>query len=554
MNNPFSSLLAELKESSPLRHLGFRHFYFGTIGSALGYTMQATVAAWLMATITPSPLMVALVQTASTAPTLLFGLIGGALADIVDRRKIILVAQSVLLVATATLGTITLTGWINPPSLLLLTFMVGVGFTFYQPAQQANVNELVPPRDLHRAVALGAVAFNVARAAGPALAGAIAAWAGSGSAFLVSAVCFTIMIHAARQLKPRARNLPGVPERLLSGVLSGMRFVRHSPGMRALVFRNFSFAVCASAFWALLPVLARDQLHLGAGGFGLLSAGFGLGAVTGAISIPSQLRRRPLHTVVLSAILLWILAILLIAATDSTVLAVLGTYAAGMAWVCVFASLTAGTQSTAPAWVRARAVGTSIVAVQASLAVGSILWGTLASATGTHVALATSALALVIMQGLSYRIRVVLGSEADVTPGFQLPELAMALQPMADDGPVLVQVEYRIPRAQREEFLQAIRAVEPTRRRNGAMSWRVFADIAEEGRFVERFIISSWAEYVRLRSRATVADRSAHTAIEKFQEAGTPIRVSRLIGVDLSNARFASAVPTIVDRDGGDAG
>ena len=180
--------------------------------------------------------------------------------------------------------------------------------------------------------------------------------------------------------------------------------------------------------------------------------------------------------------------------------------------------------------------------------------GTLASATGTHVALAISALALVIMQGLSYRIRVVLGSEADVTPGFQLPELAMALQPMADDGPVLVQVEYRIPRAQREEFLHAIRAVEPTRRRNGAMSWRVFADIAEEGRFVERFIISSWAEYVRLRSRATVADRAAHTAIEKFQEAGTPIRVSRLIGVDLSNARFASAVPTIVDRDGGDAG
>lgn len=530
--------------------MAFRHFYFGTIGSALGYTMQATVAAWLMATITPSPLMVALVQTASTTPTLLFGLIGGALADIVDRRKIILVAQSILLVATAILGTATLTNWITPPILLALTFVVGAGFTFYQPAQQANVNELVPPKDLHRAVALGAVAFNVARAAGPALAGAIAAWLGSGSAFLASAVCFTIMIYAARQLKPRAHTLPGVPERLLSGVQSGLRFVRHSPGMRALVFRNFSFAVCASAFWALLPVIARDQLQLGAGGFGLLSAGFGLGAILGAISIPAQLQRRSLYSVVLSANLLWTLAILLIAVTDLTIFAVAGTFAAGMAWVCVFASLTAGTQSTAPAWVRARAVGTSIVAVQASLAIGSIIWGTLASAAGTHIALATSAVALIVMQGLSYRIRVVLGSEADVTPGFQLPELAMALQPMADDGPVLIQVEYRIPRERRDKFLQAIRTVEPTRRRNGAMSWRVFADLGEEGRFVERFIISSWAEYVRLRSRGTVADRAAHTAIEEFQQAGVPIRVSRLIGVDLGNARVASDVPTIEDIDG----
>ena len=550
MKNPFSSLLAELKETSPLRHPAFRLFYFGTIGSALGYTMQSTIAAWLMATITPSPLMVALVQTASTAPTLLFGLLGGTLADIVERRKIIFATQVVLLVATAILGIAALTGWINPPTLLALTFMVGVGFSFYQPAQQSNVNELVPPKDLQRAVALGAVAFNVARAIGPALAGGIAAWLSTGSAFLASAACFTLMIYVSRQLKAREHTLPGVPERLLSGVLSGLRFVRHSPGMRALVFRNFSFAVCASAFWALLPVIARDQLQLGAGGFGLLSGGFGLGAILGAISISTQLRHRSLHTVVVTANLLWMLAILLIAATDLTALAVFGTFAAGMAWVSVFASLTAATQSTAPAWVRARAVGTSIVAVQASLAIGSIFWGALASATGTHIALAASAVTLLVLQGLSYRIRVVLGTEEDVTPGFQLPELAMALQPMPDDGPVVIQVEYRISRQQRENFLQAIRAVEPTRRRNGAMSWRVFADLGEEGRFVERFIISSWAEYVRLRSRATVADRAAHTAVEEFQQAGVPIRVSRLIGVDLSNARFASDAPTIADIDG----
>jgi hypothetical protein len=215
-----------------------------------------------------------------------------------------------------------------------------------------------------------------------------------------------------------------------------------------------------------------------------------------------------------------------------------------MAWVTVLASLTSGTQSTAPAWVRARAVATSLVAVQASLAVGSVLWGALASATGTHIALAVSAITLLTMYGLSYRIRVVLGAEEDVKPGFQLPEFSMALSPKPDDGPVLIQVEYRIPQVQREKFLEAIRTVEPTRLRNGAMSWRVFADLGEEGKYVERFIVSSWAEYVRLRNRATIADRSVHAAIEQFQQQGVPIHVSRLIGVDLNLAKVEADSPT----------
>ncbi len=536
MNNPFSSLIVEFKESSPLRHRTYRLFYFGMIGSALGYTMQSTVAAWLMATITPSPFMVALVQTATSLPTLLFGLIGGTLADIVERRKIILITQFALLAATTILGIAAFTGLISPPSLLLLTFLVGVGFTFYQPAQQSSVNELVPPTEIHSAVALGAVAFNMARAVGPALAGGIVAWLSSGSGFLVSAVCFTFMIYAMRQTKPREHPIPGIPEQLFSGVISGLRFVRHSPGMRALVFRNFSFVICASAYWGLIPVIARDQLHLGADGFGLLCAGFGVGAIISALTIPSQLRTRSLNSVIVSANLLWALAVILIAVTNITALAVAGTFTAGMAWVCVLAGLTSGTQSTAPAWVRARAVATSLVAVQASLAIGSLLWGALASAAGTHIALGASAITLLVIHSLSYRIKVVLGTEEDIKPGFPLPEFAMALHPMPDDGPVLIQVEYRISIDQREKFLQAIREVEPTRLRNGAMSWRVFADLSEQGKFVERFIISSWAEYVRLRNRATVADRTAFKAIEQFQQPGIPIHVSRLIGVDLNHS------------------
>ncbi len=531
---PFA-LFSGFTPSSPLRHQRFRLFYFASIGVALGYTMQATVSAWLMATMTPSPLMVALVQTASTAPTLVFGLLAGSLADIVERRRIILGTQILLFAATMLLGAATLAGLMTPLGLLLLTFVIGAGFTLYLPAQQASVNDLVGRADLPGAVALGAVAFNVARAVGPALAGGLAAWFGTGSALLASGVFFVGMIAVMRTWAPADSALPGVPETLFSGIESGLRFARHSAPMRALLIRNLSFSVCASALWALLPVIARDQLHLGAGGFGTLLASFGVGAVAGALSIPRLLRRQSLNKVVTVAALAWIIAISLVAATDIPIVAMVGAAAAGAAWVGVLASLSAGTQSAAPAWVRARAVGMNLVAVQASLAIGSIVWGALASWTDTRVALIASACLLLILLGAYRRVRVRLGREADVTPGAQLPDLGIAQEPLPDDGPVLIQIEYRVDARNHLDFLRAVRRIGPTRRRNGAASWRVFRDLAEEGRYVERYIVSSWAEYMRLRSRMTVADRALQDEILQFQRADTPVRVSRLLGIDLQN-------------------
>jgi MFS family permease len=524
-------LAARLLEGSPLRHAAFRMFYAGSVGVALGYTMQATVAAWLMATLTPSALMVALVQTASTLPTLLFGLAAGALADIVDRRRVILATQILMLSAGALVGVVTLAGLIGPVSLLLLTFLIGAGFTFYMPAQQASVNDLVDRTEMSSAVALNAVAFNVARAIGPALAGAVAAWIGTGSALLGSALFFIVMIVAVRQWRGPARVIPGVPETLVSGMLSGLRYTRHSAPLRALIFRSIAFSICASAFWALLPVIARDQLGLGAGGFGLLSAAFGVGAVVGALSIPGQLKRSSLNRVVTTGTVLSVVAMLLVAVTGITVLALVGAFCAGAAWVTVLASLSAGTQSAAPGWVRARALAMSLVGVQASLATGSVIWGLLATLSGTQVAMAAAAGTMAALLALSRGVRVRLGEEADVTPGMQAPELTIAAEPRPDDGPVLIQLEYRIAPEHRSEFLRRIRALEPIRRRNGASSWRVFRDLAEDGRFVERFIIESWAEYVRLRTRMTVTDRTIESRVTALQRADVPIRVSRLLGV-----------------------
>ncbi len=539
-----TTALSETFGSSPLRHPQFRRFYFASIGVAMGYTMTATMAAWLMATMTPSALMVALVQTASTAPAFAVGLLAGSLADIVEKRRVILATQIVFLAGTLLLGIATLAGAMAPWALLALTFLIGMGFTFYMPAQSASINDLVARTEVPQAVALGAVAMNVSRAIGPAAAGAVAAWIGTGSAFLASAACFVGMMFVVRGWPPQPPSLPGVPETLLSGINSGLRFARHSAPMRAIITRNLTFSVCASALWALLPVVARDQLHLGAGGFGLLFGCFGGGAVLGALTIPRHLSRYSLNKVVTGFSLLWVIASTLVAATEITLVALVGAFGAGAAWVGVLASLGAATQSAAPAWVRARAVAMNFFTVQASLALGSIAWGTLASWGGTRIALLASAIALLLLQLVNRWARVRLGRDRDVLPGSQLPEMHIAVEPQPDDGPVLIQIEYRVDDSRREEFLVLMRGMGPVRQRNGATSWRMFRDLAEEGKYVERYILSSWAEYVRLRSRMTIADRQLQEDVAKLQRADTPIRVSRLLGIDLPEPSVDGHVKT----------
>ncbi len=518
--------------TSPLRHGAFRLFYVGAVGTALGITLQATLASWLMATLTQSALMVALVQTANTLPALLFGLFAGTLADIVDRKRLVMVASAALVAGSALLGLLEIANLVGPISLLLATFVIGCAFTFYMPAQQASVNGFVAREDLNKALALGAVAFSIARALGPALGGTMATWFGSGSALLMGAFFFSWMLLATRSWRNRERPLPGIPETLMSGALIGLRYARHSPAIRAIIIRNLSFAVCASAFWALLPVIARDQLLLGAGGFGLLSAAFGIGAVVSALSVPRQLQQRPLATIVGFGVFLWVVSVLVLAWSRWTWLAVLGSLGAGAAWMGVLSSLSAGTQSSAPAWVRARAVAMNLVAVQASLAIGSVIWGVLATLTDTRIALSASAAALVLLHVLNQRIHVAMGKEADVVAGLEYPELAISEKPMPDDGPVLIQIEYQIHKKSIDEFFHAIHAMERIRRRNGATSWRVFRDLSSDRIFVERFIIASWAEYVRLRTRMTVAERTVQERVEELQLPDVPIRIVRYLGID----------------------
>lgn len=499
---------------------------------ALGYASLTTIVAWLMATLTPSPFMVALVQTANTLPALVFGLFAGALADIVDRRRVIFVTQLLLFAASVVMGIVTLAGMASAGFLLALVFVLGAGYAFYIPAQQAVINDLVPHDQLPAAMALATSAFTGARAAGPALAAVLIALLDSGGALLASALCFLGMIVSLRGWKSPSPGIKHMPERLLSGIRSGLRFTRHSPPMRALGLYSFCFSFCACSLLALLPVMARDQFHLGATGFGLLQACFGTGAVLGGMSLPRLLQRSSLHRMVLLAMTLSAVGMLILAATPYVALAALGVSTAGIGWGAMFSALGVGTQSAVPAWVRARAISIGLVIMQVALATGSMLWGALASASAARVAMIASAVLLLALIVLNRRIRLSIKDREHTTTGIEMPEMTVIEEPGLDDGPILIQIEYHVAAEQREEFQRRIRDLEMARRRNGASEWRLFRDLEQDGRFVERYIVVSWGEYLRQRSRMTVKEGEIQAQVSALQRPEVPIGVSRLIAVD----------------------
>ena len=519
-------------QNSPLRHPVFSLFYSGCVCTALGYTMQGTLAAWLMATLSTSAVMVALVQTATAGPVLVLGLIAGFVADSMDRRRMILITQWVMLAAVLALSAMESTHHLTPAVLLSLTVLVGVGFAFYLPAQMASIQSMVTRAELPAASALNAVAFNAARAVGPAFAGALVIGLSAGSALLASAAFFMVTIAIVYLWQPGPQLLPGPTEGLLKGVQAGLRFAWHSQALRAVTARNVSFSFCASAFWALLPLIAKEQLRAGAGGFGLLFTAFGLGAIFGAWLTPALIRRTSLNATTNWGALVWAAAVAVVAWADWPSAIIGGAFVAGSAWVAVLSSLSAGTQSRAPTWMRARAVSIYIVGTQAGLAIGSAVWGTVASLIGVRLALLCSVGVLLVAYVLLRQLRIQPGTEADTLPNPSVAELSITHTPDPEDGPVLIQFEYHIDLVYQAEFVQAMDAVGPARRRSGASNWGVFRDLNDSSRFVERYVITSWADYLRQRERMTQADKLRHEKATRFQKANVPIKLSRFIGVE----------------------
>ncbi|HEV2764786.1 MAG TPA: MFS transporter, partial [Pyrinomonadaceae bacterium] len=353
---------------SPLRIASFRALWLAAVASNVGTWMHNVGGEWLMTTLSPTPLVVALMQTAETAPTFLMALPAGALADIVDRRRLLLAAQGWMLAAAVALAVCTILGVTTPAVLLLLTFALGLGAALNAPAWQAIMPELVGREELPAAVSLNSVAFNIARALGPALGGLVVAASGPWAVFLLNSVSFLGIIVVLYRWRREATESISPTERLLGAMRAGLRYARHAPELRNVLIRTGVFAACASALWAMLPLLARRELGLGAVGYGLLLGGLGFGAIGGAFVLPLARRRLSLNQTVVAGTVLFASATAGLAFTRSYALLWLAMAAGGLAWMASVSSFNTSVQTVVPAWVRARALALYLLVFFGSLA------------------------------------------------------------------------------------------------------------------------------------------------------------------------------------------
>lgn len=512
----------------PLAQPVFRAIWIASLASNLGTVMHDTAAAWLMTSLAAKPILVALMQTATSLPFFLLGLPAGALADVVDRRRLLLATQTWMLVAAGLLGVLTVFGWMTAPLLLSLTFFLGLGVALNSPAWQAVVPELVERDQLPSAVALNGVAFNLARAAGPALGGLIVAASNPGMVFLLNAASFVGVIFVIRgwQRPERESMLP--PERILGAIRAGARYVQHSPEMRAVLVRAGVFILGGSVTWALLPVLVRRQLGLGPAAYGTLLGCFGAGAVAGAMLLPGLQARHSADRQSILATLAYAAAAATLGLTHSPLLVGAVLAIAGAAWMVQMSCLNVAAQTAIPAWVRARAMAVYLLIFQGGLALGSILWGAVATAANSRIALLAAAAFLAAGTLAALRFRLADHQSLDLSPFPRPhPELADELHP--DRGPVLITVQYRVDPADAEAFTAAMCAMRRVRRRDGAYRWGLFQDTAQPERFMETFVVESWAEHLRQHERFTVADREVQQRALAYHRSAEPPVVEHLI-------------------------
>ncbi len=515
---------------SPLQGPVFRGLWFAWFAANLTMWMNDVAAAWLMTTLTTSPVMVALVSTASTLPVFLLGLPSGALADILDRRRYFAATQLWVSINALVLAGLALAGALTAPLLLVLTFTNGIGLALRWPVFAAIVPGVVSRAELPAALALNGIAMNLSRVVGPAIAGALLAAVSPAAVFvlntLLAGVAFVLVLRWKSE--PRTSTLPG--ERFFGAMRTGLVYAAQSPRLKLILLRVFLFFLQASALMALLPLVARGLHGGGAGTFTLMLSAVGVGAIVAALYFPKLRARFNRDQFVRFGSTAHAALSVLIVAVPELWVALPAMVLVGMCWISVANSLTVSAQMAMPNWVRARGMSIYQMALMGGSAAGSLLWGQVAALLGVQGAVLSAAgLGLVILLALR-RLTVEGGEEIDFSPAAvrAAPEPAFAVAP--DEGPVMVTLEYQIAPARAAEFAAVMQRTRRARLRQGALSWGLFRDVAVPGRYIEYFVDENWVEHQRRLERFTAFDAELRTQRLAFHLGPEPPLLRRYVG------------------------
>jgi MFS family permease len=513
---------------APLRRRAFRWLWLGVLISYFGTWMQMVGAQWLLVDAPGAAALVALVQAANTLPVMLLALPAGVLADSFDRRWLLITVQAYFFVVGILLVALTAAGRMPPALLLAFTFALAAGTALQLPAWQALIPELVPRSQLRAATRLEMVSVNLARSAGPALAGLVIARSGVTAVFALNAVSVVFLAVALLRWHKYDPGAEGRRERFVPALRAGGRYVWHEPVVRRILLRLTMFITPAMALWALLPLVAREQLGLGADGYGALFAALGVGAIVGALGLGPVRRRLSTNRMLAAAGLLYAAALAVLVLVPSFA-AALGTLVfAGLAWTATISTLNAELQLFLPAWVRARGLALYMVVFTGSQAGAALLWGLLATGVGLSATfLVAAGLGLIgVVSGNVWRLPET--GHLDPEPAIYWADARMAFDPEPDTGPVLITVEYSVPPDREDAFLAAMDHLHRSRRRTGASRWELYRDGDRPNRFVELFSVPSWEEHLRQHAgRLTAADRAIEEAALAFSD--PPPRAEHLL-------------------------
>ena len=533
-STPRPSTAESLSPWGPIKRPVFRMLWTVWLTANICMWMNDVAAAWMMTSMTSTPLWVALVQSASTLPVFLLGLPSGALADILDRRRYFIMTQFWVAGVATLLCIAVISGVMTPALLLALTFANGIGLAMRWPVFSAIVPELVPRSQLPAALALNGISMNASRIVGPLVAGALIASAGTAYVFVLNAVLSIISGFVIMRWRRDHVPSPLGRERLISAMRVGLQFVSQSTRLRAVLLRVALFFLHSTALLALLPLVARG-LHGGdAGTFTLLLAAMGSGAIVAALFLPRLRQMMDRDTLVLRSVMLQSASTIAMALAPNAWIAVPAMVLNGMAWITCANSLSVSAQLALPDWVRARGMSMYQMAIMGASALGAALWGQVATVTDVPTALLVAAASGIVTMLLAQRWVRDLSIEEDLTPSRQFKAPVVHAPPGA--GRMVVTIEYLIDPVRADDFIKVMRISRRSRLRQGALEWELLRDVNQPGRFVEQVVDESWTEHLRRFDRVTASDVALRERKLAFHIGEGPPHVTRCVVEDLARS------------------
>jgi MFS family permease len=511
------------------RNQTFRMLWIAALASNFGGLVQAVGAAWLMTSLTQSQSMVALVQSSVTLPIMIFSLLAGVFADNFDRRRVMLIAQSFMLMVSIVLAVLAYEGLLSPWLLLTFTFLIGCGTALHNPSWQASMGDIVSRDELSAAVSLNSMGFNLMRSIGPAAGGAIVAIAGVAAAFVVNAFSYFGIIAALWFWRPATpqRRLPREP--MGSAFSAGLRYVAMSPNLMKVIFRGFLFGLSAIAILALLPLIVRELLQGGAFVYGVLLGCFGAGAVCGAL-LNARLRAR-FHNehITRAAFLAFAVSSMTLGLSHHYMFSGAALLFAGASWVMALSLFNVTIQLSTPRWVVGRALALYQTGVFGGMAGGSWAWGAMAENFGVDRAMFSAAALLIVgaMVGLRVPLPDFTNLNLDPLNTFKEPSLRLDLKQRS--GPIMIMVDYEIVQNDVPEFLAAMSERRRIRIRDGAQQWTLLRDLENPDIWTETYHVPTWVEYIRHHERRTQADAESYERLLKLHRGKERPKVHRMI-------------------------